>query len=131
MSYNGQPVPTTYVPVARAKVSDGKSVRVTVPASTTIIAETFVLLSGFFGVAKQNVTTAAGQTADVIIDIEQAEYETNQIVTTQAFTVSTLVYWDDTAKKITETATGNRLVGRVTAAKDANNVIWLLLGPQI
>ncbi|NJJ37830.1 DUF2190 family protein [Paenibacillus apii] len=131
MTYQGQPVPTTYTPVARAKVSDGKSVRVPIPQSTTVTAETLVLLSGFFGVAKQTVVTGAGETSEVILDIEQAEFETNQITVSQNFTVGTLIYWDDTAKKLTETATANRLVGRVTNAKDANNVIWFLLGPQI
>ncbi|MBY9081003.1 DUF2190 family protein [Paenibacillus sp. HN-1] len=131
MTFRGQPVPTTYTPVGRAKVSDGKSVNVTVPASTAVVAETFVLLDGFFGVAKQSVTTGVGETASVILDIEQAEFETDQISTSQVFAVGTAVYWNATTSKFTETATDNRLVGRVTVAKDANNVIWFLLGPQL
>ncbi|MED1851840.1 DUF2190 family protein [Brevibacillus borstelensis] len=128
--YKGQPVPSQTFASARAKVGDGKSVTVTVPENTTIESGKFYLLSGFFGAAVQSVTTQAGETAQIELLIEQAEYETDQISTTQAFKVGTPIYWNDSTKKLTETATDNRLVGRVTAEKDANNVIYFLLGPQ-
>lgn len=131
MPFKGQPIPTTSYNVPRAKVSDGKSVRVTVPQNTVIEAEKFYLLGGFFGSAKQSVTTGAGQTAEVILDIEQAEFETDQISTTQAFTAGTAIYWSASTGKFTETATDNRQVGRVTVGKDGNNVIWFILGPQV
>lgn len=131
MAYKGQPVPSTTYQSYRAKVSDGKSVRVAVPTSTTVEAQKFYLIGGYFGAAMESVTTSASQTDSVILNIEQAEFETDQIDTTKAFAAGTLIYWDDTAKKLTETATSNRLVGRVTTAKDANNVIWFLLGPQV
>lgn len=131
MSYKGQPVPSTTYQSYRAKVSDGKSVRVTVPAKTTVEAQKFYLLGGFFGAAMESVTTGTGQTDEVILNIEQAEFETDQIDTTQAFAAGTQVYWDATKSKLTETATDNRLVGRITNAKDAKNVIWFLLGPQL
>lgn len=138
MSYKGQPVPSTVHHSYRAKVSDGKSVRVTVPANTEIVSQQFYLIDGFFGAAMQSVKTGAGETAEVILDIEQAEYETDQITTTEEFAVGTPVYWDDTTKKFTEAADDGgspavpfRRVGRVTSAKDANNVIWFLLGPQV
>ncbi|WII36826.1 DUF2190 family protein [Paenibacillus thiaminolyticus] len=131
MPYKGQPVPSTTYQSYRAKVSDGKSVRVTVPAKTTIEAQKFYLLDGFFGAATESVTTGTGQTDEVVLNIEQAEFETDQIDKTQTFAVGTSIYWDATKNQLTETATDNRLVGRVTAAKDANNVIWFLLGPQV
>lgn len=131
MAYVGQPVPTTMVNINAAKVSDGKSVRVTVPENTVIEAGKFYLLDGFFGCAFQSVTTGAGETAEVILNIEQAEYETDQIDTSQTFTKGTLIYWDDVNKEFTETSEGNRLAGRVTQAKDANNVICFILGPQV
>ena len=130
MSYQGQPVPTTTYGSTRAKVSDGKSVSVTVPENTTIVSQQFYLLDGFFGAAFQSVTTGAGETGEVILNIEQAEYETDAIVTSEAFPAGAVIYWDDTAKKFTVTAGTNRKVGRVTAPKDANNVIWFILGPQ-
>lgn len=130
MAYVGQPVPSTVININAAKVSDGKSVRVTVPANTTIEAGKFYLLDGFLGCAFQSVTTGAVETAEVILNIEQAEYETDQIDTSQTFAKGTLIYWDGTNKKFTETSTGSRLAGRVTQAKDAN-VICFILGPQV
>lgn len=144
MAYVGQPVPSTTYNAARAKISDGKSVRVkvtgaaggTTAGGTTIEAGKFYLLSGFFGVAMQSVTLAANETADVILNIEQAEYETDQIDTTAiaSYTVGTEVYWNGTlittaADDGTTTPTPYRKVGRITASK--NNVIWFILGPQV
>ncbi|GIO36209.1 hypothetical protein J41TS12_10700 [Paenibacillus antibioticophila] len=131
MSYKGQPVPSTVHHSYRAKVSDGKSVRVTVPANTEVVNQQFYLIGGFFGAATESVKTGAGETAEVILTIEQAEYETDQITTTEDFAAGTLIYWDESTSKFTEVETDNRLVGRVTAGKDANNVIWFLLGPQV
>ena len=133
MAYVGQPVPSTVVNINAAKVSDGKSVRVTVPGNTTIEAGKFYLLDGFLGAAFQSVQTGtgAGETAEVILNIEQAEYDTNQIDTTQNFAKGTLIYWDAANNRFTETSTENRLAGRVTQAKDTNNVICFILGPQV
>ena len=131
MAYVGQPVPSTVVNINAAKVSDGKSVRVTVPGNTVIEAGKFYLLDGFLGAAFQSVTTGAGETAEVILNIEQAEYETDQIDTSQTFAKGTLIYWDDSGKRFTETSDGNRLAGRVTQAKDSNGVICFVLGSQV
>ncbi len=131
MAYVGQPIPSTVVNINAAKVSDGKSVRVTVPENTVIEAGKFYLLDGFLGCAFQSVTTGTGETAEVILNIEQAEYDTNQIDAAQNFAKGTLIYWDAANNRFTETSTGNRLAGRVTQAKDANNVICFILGPQV
>ncbi|ADQ06502.1 conserved hypothetical protein [Caldicellulosiruptor hydrothermalis 108] len=131
MAYVGQPIPTTVYNVNAGKVSDGKSVRVTVPENTTIEAGKFYMLDGFLGCAMQSVTTGAGQTAEVVLSIEQAEYETDQIDTTQNFAKGTKIYWDNINKRFTETETGNRLAGIVTQSKDANNVICFILAPQV
>ncbi|AYO30811.1 DUF2190 family protein [Biomaibacter acetigenes] len=120
------------------KISDGLSVKVMVPENTTIEQGKFYELDGFFGLAVQSVTTAIGQTAQVVLNIEQAEYETSQITTTDAFNKGDKVYWNATTKLLTTQANPdasgnpqNRPVGRVTVAKDANNVIWFILGPQV
>lgn len=133
MAYIGQPVPSTVYNAARAKISDGKSVRVTVPENTVIEAGKLYLLDGFLGFAMQSVTTGAGETAEVVLNIEQAEYETDQINAADAFNKGDLAYWDAANKRLTTADGGgaNRRVGRVTAAKDANNVIWFILGPQV
>ncbi len=120
------------------KVSDGQSVKVTVPENTVITQGNFYLLDGFFGMAVQSITTLAGQTSQVVLNTEQAEYETSQITVADSFNKGDKVYWDDTAKLLTTQANPdasgnpqNRPVGRVTEAKDANNVIWFVLGPQV
>lgn len=99
MAYTGQPVPSTVYDAARAKVSDGKSVRVAVPESTAVEAGKFYLLGGFLGVAMQSVTTGAGETAEVILNIEPAEFETDQIKATDkaSMTAGADIYWDDAA----------------------------------
>ena len=125
-------IPTTTYQSYRAKVSDGKSVRVKVPASTTIKAGEFYELDGFFGFAMQSVGTGAGETAEVVLNIAQEEYESDQIQTTKAFPIGASIYF--TGGKFTPEAgldNVNRLVGRVTSAKDQNNVIWFILGPQV
>ena len=131
MAYTGQPVPSTVYNLGDGKISDGKSVKVTVPGNTKIEAGKFYLLDGFFGCAMQSVETGAGKTAEVVLNIEQAEFESDQINTSETFAKGTLIYWDDTNKQFTETATNNRLAGRVTVGKDAKNVIWFILGPQV
>jgi len=111
------------------KVSDGRSVKVTVPAGAgTVQAGTFAEVAGFVGLAMQ--TASEGQ--PVVLLIEQAEYETSQINPADAFAVGDPVYWDAGNQRLTTSDGGgaNRLVGRVTQAKDANGVIWFVLGPQ-
>lgn len=125
MAFKGQPIPTTLETIAGCKISDGKSVRVV--ADEAIEEGNFYLINGFFGMAIQSVV--AGE--DAILSIEQAEYESDQIKTEEVFAVGTTIYYDDELKKLTETAGTNRKVGRVTAAKDSNNVIWFILGPQV
>jgi predicted RecA/RadA family phage recombinase len=134
MAYTGQPVPSTVNPILRAKISDGKSVIVTVPEKTKVEAQTFVLLDGFFGIAMETIETGEGETAELALSIEQAEYETDQITTSDTYKVGDLVYFKASTKKLTTNAgteeAPNRLVGRVTSEKDANNVIWFILLPQ-
>jgi len=131
MAYKGQPVPSTIKPITRAKISDGKSVVVTVPENTEIAAQSFVLLDGFFGVAMESVKTGAGETAEIAISIEQAEYETDQITAADTYKAGDLLYFKESTKKFTTVAENNRLVGRVTSGKDENNVISFILLPQI
>lgn len=131
MAYKGQPVPSTVYNVGGGKISDGKSVKVTVPEKTKIEAGRFYLLDGFLGCAMQSVETGEGETSEVVLSIEQAEYETDQIAADGEFKVGAQIFWDEVNQVFTEEAAGNRPAGRVTAAKDANGVIWFLLGPQV
>jgi len=103
---------------------------VTVPKSTTITAGKLYLLEGFLGVAMESVTTGERETSEVTLSIENAEYETDQINTEEAFTKGADVYWDSTNKRLTTTATA-LYAGQVTSAKDSNNVIWFKLAPRV
>lgn len=132
--FKGQANPSVLTPISRTKISDGKSVEVTVPENTEIVAQTFVLLDGFFGAAMESVKTESGKTATIALNVEQGEYETNQITTADAFNKGDLVYYKTSTKKLTTNAgtteAPNRLVGRVTSKKDASNVINFILLPQ-
>ena len=131
MAYVGQPVPSTVVNINAAKVSDGKSVRVTVPENTTIEAGKFYLLDGFLGAAFQSVETGAGETAEVILNIEPAEYETDQTKTNDraSMTVGEDIYWDKNNKYFTLSAT-DIYAGKITSAADSNGVIWFKLAER-
>ena len=112
MAFKGQPTPSTITQITRAKISDGKSVRVILSEGESTKTQQFYLINGFFGVAMQD-----GEKGD-------------EVVTSEAFEAGKLIYWDNTAKKFTTTSASNRLVGRVTDGKDSNNVIWFILLPQ-
>lgn len=126
MAFKGQPISTTQVPVTRAKISDGKSVTLKVPTGKTVEAQNFYLINGFFGAAMQS----GNEGDEIVLQIEQAEYETDNIVTTEAFALGEKIYWDTTKNKFTTTVGDNRPVGRVTDPKDSNNTIWFILLPQ-
>jgi len=135
MSYQGQPVPSTGYAVGRTKIGDSKSIEVAVPENTTVEAGKFYVLDGFFGAAMQSVTTGADQTSRIILNIEQAEHETDQVETADTFAVGSVVYWNGTKLTSDEDDGGAdptvyRPVGRITSAKDSNNVIAFSLFPQ-
>lgn len=112
------------------RVAEGRSVRVTVPQSTTLAQGGFALLSGFLGFSPTEVVTGVGVTKPAVLIIEPAEYETDQIDAGDAFALGTAVYWDEAEERFTETAAGNRFAGIVTSAKDVNDVIWLWFCPE-
>lgn len=113
------------------KVTHGlRSVVVTVPENTVIEQGKFYLLGGFLGMALQSVTTGPGQTAKVVLEIEPAEYETDQIDPAGTFAEGTPIYWDAANARFTELATGNRFAGIVTTGKGTGSVIEFALAPQ-
>ena len=126
MAYDGQPVATTTSQQARVKVSDGQSVRVTVPENSDLKAGSVNYLDGFLGFLVRDVKTGAGETAEGILNIENAEFETDQIDATKTFAKGNKVYWNATTSKLTTDAT-TVFAGVVTVAKDANDVIWFKL----
>src|SRR5262245_10805841 len=112
------------------KIGDAQSVRVTALAADAIVKGNFYLYSGWFGMSfsQKGVTTA---NAEITLNIEECEYSTTQITVADAFAKGAAVYWDNATKLLTTVVGSNRLVGRVTVAKDANNVVYFKLGPQI
>ena len=131
MAYTGQPVPSSVHNIGYGKISDGKSVRVTVPDSTKIEAGKYYLLDGFLGCAMQSVETAAGETAEIILNIEPAEYETDQTKEADraTMTVGEDIYWDKNNKYFTLSAT-DIYAGKITSAADSNGVIWFKLAER-
>ncbi len=131
MTYVGQPVHTDTFQQARAKVSDGKSVRVTVPTgSGAINAGEFYYFDGFLGAAMQNLPNNNTASQSLVLNIEPAIFETDQIKTDDVMNVGTDIYWDDGEGRFTSSATAI-YGGKVTVAKDNNNVIWFLLTPGV
>ena len=133
MAYIGQPIPSTLVDIGQLKVSDGKSVDVTVPAAAGTVAGAFCVLDGFFGLALQTIVAAENTAgATISLQIEQAEYITDQIDKTKAFVKGAALYFDPSKGLFTDDATvsGSFMVGRVSDAKSAENTIQFILYPQ-
>lgn len=133
MAYIGQPTPSTVININQVKISDGKSVDVTVAASNGVNAGEFAVIDGFFGLALKTINAEENTAGEVIaLQIEQAEYITDQIDTTKTFTKGAELYFDPATKKFTDDnkVTGAFFVGRITATKDSNNVIQFILYSQ-
>lgn len=133
MAYMGQPVPSTVINISQIKVSDGKSVDVTVPAGQGVEAGKFYVIDGFFGVVLKTVKAADNTNGErVAIQIEQCEYITGQIDTSKTFAIGAELYYDPETEKFTDTSKkGALLAGRVSAAKDASNTIQFIRYPQV
>lgn len=127
------------------KNSEGKSVKVDVPASTVITQGNFYLLDGFLGMAVQSMETdadgnvikyndypvpAGRVAAEIVLNIESGGYETGQIDTADSFSGGDRVYWDAANKRFTTVATDGVFCGIVTEGKDANDVIWFWFASQ-
>lgn len=127
--------PTVKHKSKRGKVAEGESVRVI--AEGKVDKHDLAYAEGFFGMVTDIKDKDTGQTGktegvagdEVMLTIEQAQYETTLIDNGQDYKVGTPVYWDATAGQVTETAQP-LLVGKVTRSKAPSGAIWLLLLPQ-
>ena len=129
MAFDGQPVPSTEYQIPQPKVSDGQSVVVT--ATGDVVAGEFYEIKGFLGVAMTNVV--GGGT--VVLNIEQAEYQTTKVASGKTFTVGQIVYWDGTqfTSDAMKGTTPNRVAGRCTSwdnTDNTNKVLTFILAPQ-
>ncbi len=128
MAYKGQPFPSTVYDAKRAKVSDGKSVRVEVTGAsggTTIEAGKFYYLGGFLGAAMQSATLAENEKTEIILNIEPAEYETDQIKAADKnnMTAGADIFWNNVDGYF-QLAGTSIYAGRVTVGADENSVVW-------
>ena len=115
------------------KMADGNSVDVVVPDTVVVAQGEFVFLQGFFGLAEFDDKPVAAGPATIAINIERAQYDTDQIVTATAYAVGDLVNFDTTGKLFTKAAVTGAVIGpvaRVTIAKNTDNVIGILLLDQ-
>lgn len=105
--------------MARVKVSDGKSVKVT--ANKAYTDGDFAVVNGFHGFVIGDTVNGA----PLVINIEQSEFE----FTLASVAVGDIVY-ATSAGALTKTATGNKPVLKATVASDAANTVWGILLPQ-
>lgn len=104
------------------KISDGKSITITAGASYSM--GTWYLVNGFVGLCFADAVSGDS----VAFNIEECEYKTDQIVTSETMAVGSKVYWDVSESKFTNTpATGDIECGKVTRTKDSNNIIYFKL----
>lgn len=93
-------------------VQDGDTI--TLPAPYAVTSGQGALIGALFGVA--NNTAASGD--DCEFDVEGVFDIT--ALSTDTATVGAKLYWDNTNKRLTTTASGNTLVGVAVAAKAAS-----------
>ena len=95
--------------------------------SEGVVAKNFYLIDHFFGMIMEDADPG-----DIVaLDLELAEYSTNQIKSGDTFAVGTVIYWDDTNKYFTETAGALTAVGIVTEALDSGYIRFKLTNTVI
>ena len=82
----------------------------TITATADLASGQGLLVGSLFGVAAGNIANGAEGTLNLagIYDLPKAA--------SQAWTVGAKVYWDDTAKAVTTTSSGNALIGAAVLA---------------
>lgn len=108
--------------------SDGNAVEVVLTAAVDKgeLVTNAHTAAGFFGIAMED-----GEIGDTIaIETSMREFEL-EIPSGVAAAKGAVLYADATTGAITATATNNKPVLKVTVAKDANNIIWAKLAPQV
>lgn len=109
-------------------VQPGNSLNVAVPYSGGVTAGQGVLVGALFGVAAVD----GAQNAAIEVATQGVFDVTKQ--PSLAITAGARVFWDDTNRRITTTATGNYQVGIATAAAlaaDSTVRVWLNRVPAL
>lgn len=86
---------------------------VTIPAPATVTSGEGVLVGSLFGIAATDATTAAALTLSTTGVFELPKVAADEME------IGEPIYWDDTAKLVTVTATDNTKIG--VAVSDAGN----------
>lgn len=94
--------------------------QVSVPAPADVASGQGVLVGSLFGVAVHDAQTGA----DVEVAL-QGVYRMAK-ATGAAWTIGARLYWDDTAKNLTTTASTNKLVGVAMAAAGSADTTGLI-----
>lgn len=100
-------------------IQKGDTISVIAPAA--LASGQGVLVGALFGVA----TNAAAQGASV--EIKRTGVFELPAVTADTGALGAKIYWDNTARKLTTTATNNTLVGCLAAAKDGDDTTAVVL----
>jgi predicted RecA/RadA family phage recombinase len=107
-----------------AKNFIGPGDKVTVAAPYALTSGQGALVGAVFGVAQHD----AGSGADVVLDMAGVYDLTKE--PSLAITAGARVFWDNTNRRVTTTATSNFCIGRATrAAAGADATARVLLGP--
>ncbi|MBM7633837.1 capsid cement protein [Geomicrobium sediminis] len=125
MDVKGRPYPTTRHYDQRAKVSDGQSVRVKIPEGKDIVPQNLYLIDGFLGFATGQDDLAG----ELILTVERAEFETNQVKPDTEYSLGDQVYFDQTDEVLTKEP-NDRFAGIVTNPLDSKGNIWFILFNQ-
>lgn len=102
-------------------IKPGHVLTLTAPAGG-VVAGTCYLIGAILAFAK--TTAAAGEEFEGARD---GIYENAPAATGQAWTEGQKIYWDDTAKRFTSTATSNTLVGAAAGAKASAAAVGIVL----
>jgi hypothetical protein len=120
-------------PFIARKVSDGLSVRVVCPDGDVSAQGEFHFYDGFFGFNLTRPKLDPTGDVAIILQIEQAEYETNQIDAAGTFAAGAKVFFtpgSGTTPGVLHDGAGTHYVGIVTVEKDASGAIWMHLAAQ-
>lgn len=100
--------PVALVSTTRSKdriVGDLRSVRVTIPISTTLLAGECFYVAPYLGVAMEDVTNDGATTQEIALAVGELLVATTKLTSGQTFAKGTKVYWDASTQKFTETPT--------------------------
>jgi len=86
-------------------VSEARSVKVTIPINTTLVAGECFYVAPYLGVAMESVTNDGSTTQDIALAVGPLVVATTKLTSGQDFVAGTPVYWVSGTQKFSETRT--------------------------